>query len=190
MTNKMFYGKKSGTSRFEVPTKLNIENISQISCGGLHTLLLSADKQTVWAFGENYYGQLGHDPELGFADTPIKVPFLGEKIIVKLQCQRSDSAVLLADGEIRVWGQTWGRNSPRSINIGQVVDISMGCDFMLALTAENRLYAFGANEYGQCGQGMTSDFIEDPVEVKNLDNLHIKQISAGMEHCLIKCVKL
>ena len=205
--------------QFEVPTKLNIEKISQISCGWSHTLLLSADHKTVWAVGENCYGQLGHNPHFrrsrvyerygrqgplirrmvhidGETRTkvPIKVPFSGDKVITKLQCYGYDSAILSADGEIRVFGRTWNpagdRGTPRTINIGQVVDMSMGEGFMLALTAENRLYAFGRNSSGQCGQGYTSPFIDEPVEVENLHNLRIEQISTGYNHCLIKCTKL
>ena len=55
---------------------------------------------------------------------------------------------------------------------------------------DNRLYALGSNYHGQCGQGTTSDWIYEPVEVKNLKNLRIKQISAGYDHCLIKCSKI
>ena len=35
-----------------------------------------------------------------------------------------------------------------------------------------------------------TDFIEEPVQVKNLENVRIKQISAGVSHSLIKCTKL
>ena len=79
---------------------------------------------------------------------------------------------------------------PRVININRkIVDISMSYDFMLALTDDNRLYAFGNNYFGQCRQGTTDLFIEEPVQVKNLENVRIKQISAGWSHCLIKCTK-
>ena len=196
--HKSYVGQGVLDSNLGVPTKLNIEKISQISCGFFQTLLLSADQKTVWAFGIYRDGKLA-----GFEDwtanwenslvkSPIKVPFFGEKIIVKLQCFSFDSAVLYADGEIKVWGETWGQNPPRTINIGKVVDISMGDRFMLALTAENRVYAFGKNDRGQCGQGYISDFEDriEPVEVKNLDNLHVKQILASNGHCLIKCAKL
>ena len=194
--NKGYVGQGHLDSDVRVPTKLNIDKICQISCGAYHTLLLS-DKKTVWAFGANNYGQLGHDPELQIAKTPIKMPFSGEKKIVKIQCCGHDSAILSADGEIRVWGKTRSsRNpgSPRFVIPGQAVDISLGGTFhggfMLVLTDENRLYAFGNNKRGQCGQGSTTDpFIEQPVEVKNLQNLRIKQISAGCDHCLIKCEK-
>ena len=100
--------------------------------------------------------------------------------------------MLSADGEVTVWGETWNGGSPatpRLVNLRQVVDISMATGFMIALTSENRLYACGKNYDGRCGQVSTSDFIEEPVEVKNLENIRIKQISAGWSHCPIKCVK-
>ena len=105
------------------------------------------------------------------------------------------SAMLSEDGEITIWGET---NLPHLVKIDQkFVDISMGKQFMLALTDENRLYAFGSNYFGQCGQGTSraddpdvEHFIEHIVEVKNLHNLRIKQISAGDDHCLIKCSKI
>ena len=191
--HKDFVGQGELDSDVGVPKKLNIEKICQISCGVEHTLLLSADKKTVWAFGSNCHGQLGQGPEIRCEKTPAKVPFFGEKIILKLQCYGDDSAILSADGQIKLWGRFWNsgnRDSPRLVNIQRFVDISMGNCFMLALTSDNRLYAFGRNNHGQCGQGSTSEFIDKLVEVKNLDNLHIKQISAGYDHCLIKCAKI
>ena len=180
-------------SDIKIPSKLNVGKMSQIACGDGHTLLLSEDKKTIWAFGHNYSGQLGHDPELKFAETPVKVPFSGDKVIVKLQCIVDNSATLSEDGEIRIWGRAWNDRNPNSMRrfrINQAVDIAIGGCFMLVLTAENQLYAFGKNDCGQCGNESTREFIERPVQVRNLDNLRIKQISAGYDHCLIKCVKI
>ena len=134
----------------------------------------------------------------------MKEPFVNDKKIGKLQCGSFSSAVLSADGQVTVWGHTAKRldndsdvccngHLPRVIDIEQkVVDISMSEEsfFLLALTVDNRLYAVGNNRYGQCGQGSESDdFYEQPVQVKNLKNLRIKQLSAGSYHCLIICTK-
>ena len=194
------------------PKKLDIEKIWQIACGERHTLLLSVNQRTVWAFGCNDYGHLGHDirslPSDRYFSTPMKVPFIGDKKIIKLQCGSRSSAVLCADGEITVWGHTtqWydygNGHLPRVINIEQkVADISMSEEdfFLLALTVDNRLYAVGNNRSGQCGQGHDGEdydsddsrnFYEQPVQVKKLQNLRIKQMSAGYWHCLIVCTKI
>ena len=93
-----------------------------------------------------------------------------------------------------------------------IVDFSMGGDHMIFLTSENRLYALGHNDLHQCGQGTDDDYYQEeiseltskhlllsefanlcykePIEVTNLHNLRIKQISAGDGHCLIKCSKV
>ena len=188
-------------SDIQVPRKLEIEKICQIACGLCHTLLLSADQKTVWAFGYNQLGQLGRNTELGIHETtPVKVEFLGEKVIHKLKCGATNSAVLSADGKITMWGNLIGvdgeprfenPHEPRIIDIQQkVVDISLGGNFVLALTVNNRLYAFGNNSSGQCGQEERSDFIEEPVEVRGLAGLRIKEISAGDFHCLVKCARI
>ena len=172
-----------------------MDTISQISCSQDHALLLSTDRKTVWALGSNVFAQLGFaTTELTSTSEAIKIPFLGRKTIKKLQCDDTSSVVLTAEGKIIMWGDFEARNRqnphiPRFINIEKkVIDISMGDGFMLALTADNRLFAFGSNDRGQCGQGTIGDFIEDPVEVK-LHNLRIKEISAGKAHCLTKCSK-
>jgi len=185
--NPDFVGHGDIESSVLVPKKLDIEKIDQISCGWEHTLLLSADQKTVWAFGD-------YDLDLQEAELttrPVKVPFLGETPIVKLQCGDECSAVLRADGKIMTWGlgRELNLHDPRVLQMEQkVIDIAMSTNFLLALTADNRLFAFGSNDRGQCGQGTKSpNFIPEPVEVKGLDNIHIKQISAGEFHSLIKC---
>ena len=180
-------GPKQNLPWDRLPTKLNIERISQVACGFKHVLFLSADKKTVWGLGNDYNGQLRH--AIGhWTDTPIKVPISGDKVIVKLECFGSDSAILTEDGEVTVWGPSY-QESPRVINIKQVVDMSMGYCYMLALTSENRLYAFGDNGCGHFDQDYGPFYIHDPVEVEGLEKVRIKQISAGLSHCLIKCAK-
>ena len=191
--------------RNELPEKFDIEKTVQIASADDHMLLLSADRKTVWAWGYNEAGQLGLEKSIVDDVTfdPFKVPFLGEKEIIKIDCGGNCSAVLTVDGVIIMWGSLRLHDeeddieferlrTPRIINIEQkVVDISMGREFMLALTDDNRLYAFGNNVFGQCGQGTFEDnWLDQPVEVKGLQNLRIKQISAAAHHCMIKCAKI
>ena len=189
----------------QAPERVEIgQKVTQLSCGAEHALLLGADGKNVWTFGCNRGGQLGHNyRSVNKSYTPIKVPFLGKQKLIKLQCGDYCSAALTGDGEIILWGSmadlsdsevrldSESGHIPRVIKIEEkFVEISMLSDFMLALTDNNRLFALGNNEYGQCGQGETDqNFFEEPVEVKNLHNLHIRQISAGRYHCLIKCTK-
>ena len=105
-------------SEIEVPKKIQIEKICDVACGDNHLLLLCDDRKTVLSFGCNKYGQLGREGHVGAICSccgldkmngsqdfePIKVPFLGEREIRKLQCTSDASAVLTEDGQIILWG--------------------------------------------------------------------------------------
>ena len=154
-----------------VPKKLDVEKISRLASGETHTLLVSADRKTLWSFGDNSYGQLGIPrSQLASSKDLLKVPFTVDECIIKVQCGDSCSAVLTKDGKLIMWGSLSEKSDenehqPRVINKKKiVVDISMSCNFLLALTNENRLYALGINRCGQLGQGKVSEFVEKPVQ--------------------------
>lgn len=154
-----------------VPKKLQIEKISQIASGEVHVLLLSTDRKNLWSLGDNSCGKLGHPrDQLATSKDPIKVPLSINQCIIKVQCGDSCSAVLTKDGKLILWGSLSGKleengHQPQVINKKQiVVDISMSSNFILALTKENRLYAFGTNRCGQCGLGKVSEFVQKPTQ--------------------------
>lgn len=198
----------------KLPQKVEIEKIAQVACGFQHVVMLSVDRKTVWSFGCNAGGQLGQD-QLEYSLKPVKIPFLGEKELIKVQAGEGFSAVLTKDGKIIRWGSllsTFDRIEPKNnfdIAYGRapqvvdmknkVVDFCTGMEFMLILTDENRLYAFGSDLHGECGQALPEDidewynehwFVEQPTEVRGLQNLRIKQISAARSHCLVKCAEI
>ena len=196
---KNFIGQGDIDSHIEVPKKLDIGKICQISCSGTSTLLLSEDKKSVWGFGSNYSATLGFPQELVIVPKPAQIPFTGGRNIRKIQCAGSCSAILYVSGYVALRGYFPGNNYqdeddqwfPRGfIMKDRAVDISMNKNLLLILTVNNRLYAVGVNGQGQCGQGTTSNLMADPVDVKLPDNVRIKQISTGTNHCLIKCSKI
>lgn len=58
----------------------------------------------------------------------------------------------------------------------------------LFLTESGKIYSFGDNEYGQCGQGEERLNIFDVGRVQGLDNEIVKKVCCGFEHgmCLTK----
>ena len=156
-------------------------------------MLLSTNQKSVLGFMHNNpwsYPDLPKPTNWGL-DSTIE---LGGKRIVKVQAGDGSAAFLSADGRIITWNGYYAEYSTIEVD-ENFVDISMGVrdwsDSFLALTDDNRLFAFGNNYFGQCGQGSTTqEYISPPVEVKNTRNLRIKQISTGSTHCLIKCAKI
>ena len=140
---------------------------------------LTKSQRTVWRLSVSNSGKW----EL------VKAVVAREWTIVKIQALFRHCAVLTSDDRIvyyRYDGSTRVVGTKKNF-----VDIATGpSGYLVALTADNRLYATGNNTYGQCGQGSTSDRVRGLSEVKNLPNLRIKQISAGRFHVLIKCSKI
>jgi hypothetical protein len=88
----------SQDDRFQLPTLLNLNNVTQIACGSNHTLFLCKEK--VYACGNNADGQLG----LPITQSLIPVPIPGLSHIVSISANGDLSAALDIVGNLWVWG--------------------------------------------------------------------------------------
>ena len=66
--------------------------------------------------------------------------------------------------------------------ISSVKDICASAALTLALTDDGYVYAFGINQWGQCGLGTKTDYVLSPERVVNISN--IKAIDCGFQHSL------
>ncbi|KAJ8402341.1 hypothetical protein AAFF_G00368300 [Aldrovandia affinis] len=168
-------------------------SIGQVSCGVSHTLVLSADGMTVWAFGDGDYGKLGTGP-CTVKCYPQKVEHLCGKGIKKVACGIHFSVALAKDGHVYSFGQERLIGLPDSIlknhNRPQIVpalegvfveDIVVGAEHILALSSTGDVYAWGCNCEGQLGLGHSSP-VKEPTLVTALQGKNILQISAGRCH--------
>ncbi|XP_053543730.1 probable E3 ubiquitin-protein ligase HERC1 isoform X7 [Ictalurus punctatus] len=184
------------TSNKMVPervTALDGHHIGQVSCGINHTLALSSDGMTLWAFGDGDYGKLGTGP-CTVKCYPQKVETLCNKGVKKVGCGTHFSVVLANDGHVYTFGQERLIGLPDSMlknhNRPQVVpalegvfieDIAVGCEHILALSNTGDVYAWGCNCEAQLGLGHSSP-VKEPTLVTALQGKNIKQISAGRCH--------
>lgn len=82
----------------------DIINLYQVSCGLNHTMCVSADGSTAWAFGDGDYGKLG----LGNTTrvlSPAKIEALQGVRVKKVLCGAQFSVALANDGVVYTWGQ-------------------------------------------------------------------------------------
>ncbi|XP_066501303.1 probable E3 ubiquitin-protein ligase HERC1 isoform X2 [Hoplias malabaricus] len=184
------------TSNKMVPervTALEGYHIGQVSCGINHTLALSSDGMTLWAFGDGDYGKLGTGP-CTVKCYPQKVETLCNKGIKKVGCGTHFSVVLAKDGHVHTFGQERLIGLPDSMlknhNKPQIVpalegifieDIAVGCEHILALSNTGDVYAWGCNCEAQLGLGHSSP-VKEPTLVTALQGKNIHQISAGRCH--------
>ena len=116
------------------------------------------------------------------------------------------SLALSADGTVYAWGRNeYGQlgngvtatNSPIPVAVKTagtpiegktIVQISAKVWYALALASDGTVYAWGRNEYGQLGNGVTATNSPIPVAVKttgtSMDGKTIMQVAAGATHSL------
>ena len=149
-----------------------LENVISVAHGGNHGLAVKSDG-TVWAWGDNYGGELGQGNNVGHL-MPVQVRSkngLGMLTgVVSVACAGASSLALKADGTLVSWGYNGygqlGNNNIASQNLpvdvvsengtgqlSKVVAISGGGAFYLALKQNGTLVAWGSNLYGELGNG-------------------------------------
>src|SRR3989339_220929 len=141
----LFFGvmAASGTSLATTP---------QISAGSRHTLALKSDG-TVWAWGENGYGQCGtpNDYAKNGENTPVKVSALSN--VTAVAGGGYHSLALKSDGTVWAWGGsdyysqlgngTTG-SSPTPVQVSSlssVTAIAGGVDHSLALKSDGTVWS-------------------------------------------------
>ncbi|GAB4273739.1 MAG: hypothetical protein Kow0029_13570 [Candidatus Rifleibacteriota bacterium] len=149
-----------------------LANVASIAAGSSHCLALKADK-TVYAWGANFYGQTG----LGVSDQAIESPTLisGLNDIIQIAAGNNHSVARNSAGTLSVFGDnSMGQlaNSDTSNNKfspyqiadpTSVVLLAAGGNHNLVVTTS--VFAWGANDAGQLGNGQSSgDGVAVPVE--------------------------
>ncbi|MGZ8431920.1 MAG: RCC1 domain-containing protein, partial [Candidatus Deferrimicrobiaceae bacterium] len=122
---------------------------------------------TVWAWGQNLFGQLG-DGTSGvntYKNTPVQVTGLGG--VIAIACGSQFTLALTRDHTVWVWGNNFSGvigdwniyragNSPIPVQksgLAVVAAIAAGEDHALALVRGGSVWTWGSNGWGQLGGG-------------------------------------
>ncbi|MCX6875988.1 MAG: cadherin-like beta sandwich domain-containing protein [Verrucomicrobia bacterium] len=182
------------------------KSITAIAESVSHSLALCADG-TLAAWGLNTSGQLG-DGTTANSNTPVAVNTGGVllgKTVIAIAAGSTYSLALCADGTLAAWGDNssgqfgdgtvYSSSVPAAVRAtGTLVDksiiaIAAGDSHNLALCADGQVAAWGANTYGQLGDG-TTIMREVPVNVVTtgvLAGRAVTAIAAGASHSLALC---
>ncbi|CAM8917089.1 unnamed protein product [Rhodiola kirilowii] len=143
-----------------------------IACGWEHTAAVASDG-SLFTWGANDFGQLGDGTEKR-RKYPKKVKQLQTEFVKSVSCGAHCTAAIAetrkTDGTIStsrlwVWGQNQGSNYPRlfwgAFSPNTVIrQVSCGQVHVVALSEDGHLQAWGYNEYGQLGRGVTSEGLQ------------------------------
>lgn len=152
-----------------LPTEVHSEGeFVHAACGQVHCVALDSLGQ-VWSWGWGEFGQLGN----GLSQTSLH-----------------RAKVHIGDTGVTCRRDIPERIDSRYFNHERVIHVSGGGNFTLAVTAtlENtggRLFAFGGNEWGQCGLPANQPYdIDIPTVVEALVHTQIRSCAAGDNHAL------
>ncbi|MEI7620912.1 MAG: fibronectin type III domain-containing protein [Candidatus Moraniibacteriota bacterium] len=162
-------------------TSTPASNFTSISSGYAHNLALKSDG-TVWAWGNNGFGQLGDGTSIS-RFTPVQV--LGLTNVLAVAAGYNHSLALKNDGTVWAWG--WNaysqlgdgtqsiRNLPVQVKasatpgdyLQNVSAISLGDTHSLALKNDGTVFAWGGNGRGQIGIGYVNSMQVYPQQIKD-----------------------
>lgn len=190
-----------------------LEKIVKIAAG--HAFAVAIDEEgRLWTWGSNEYGQLANGVAATCADDPslseaismrgyaglIDDPSVVDERFTAVEAGIDFVLALTADGRVYSWGANRygqlghsGRTKtaqPRLVlgadgqPIEHVVEISAGGRSAMALTEEGRVLSWGANQYGQIGNGESGDF-RHQLTPTVIEQLHeIVAIDVGQFHAM------
>lgn len=149
---------------------------AQLAGSGYHSMALK-DDGTVWAWGDNTWGELG-DGTTEEHLTPVQVSGLTD--VISLSAGLRYSLALKRDGTVWAWGRneygqlgdgmTEERHTPvQVLGLSGViaVDAHPGGDHSLAIKNDGTVWGWGENDDGELGDGTTTAR-RYPVQVQGL----------------------
>lgn len=163
--------------------------ITSIAAAGSYSLARKSDG-TVWAWGDNTWGQLGN----GTNDQKlVATQVTGITTATTVAAGTSHSIAVVTGGALVAWGANdsgqLGNNStttsttPVSVNtLTNVTGISAGGTHSLAVDSSGNVYAWGSNSQGQLGDG-TNDQRLVPTQVATISGGSV--IVAGESHSIV-----
>jgi alpha-tubulin suppressor-like RCC1 family protein len=153
-----------------------------------------------WAWGSNSYGQLGNGTTTN-SSTPVAVSLPSGTTVTAVAGGGSHSLALTSSGQVLAWGANYngqlGNGTTTTTGCGcistpvqvslpsgtSVTAIAGGYGHSLALTSTGQVLAWGLNNYGQLGNGTTTNS-STPFPVSVPAGTTITAIAGGGQHSL------
>ncbi|MCL2680698.1 MAG: hypothetical protein FWF11_04400, partial [Coriobacteriia bacterium] len=167
------------------------QGATTFSAGSGHSLAIKPDG-TLWAWGWNSNARTGLNTTVGNQVVPVQVDTATNW--AQVSAGDAHSLATRTDGTLWAWGSNLNARTGRSTVTGnQLVPIqvdtatnwtqvSAGWEHSLAIRADGTLWAWGANDNGRTGRGITTGNTLVPTQVGTATNW--LSVSSGQHHSL------
>jgi alpha-tubulin suppressor-like RCC1 family protein len=165
------------------------DDVMSIAANGHHSQALRSDG-TVWAWGSNYWGELGDGT---WTSRPAPVRVVGLNGVIAIAAGPHHVLAVQNNGTVWSWGYNgrgqlgdgsfgYSRATPVRVHgLNDVTAVAAGEDHSLALKNDGTVWAWGENRSGQLGDGTTNGRLT-PVQVHGLSE--VTAVAAGKDHSL------
>ena len=171
-----------------------------VAAGRNHSLALTSTGQ-VFAWGDNSYGELGNGTTVSTL-IPVPVSLPSGTTVIAIAAGEQHNLALTSTGTVLAWGYNyWGQlgngtttttgcscsRSPVLVSLApgtSVAAIAGGRAHSLAVTSAGQVLAWGNGQYGQLGNGLTSDS-SIPIQLSMAPGTVVGGIAAGSDHSLV-----
>jgi len=193
--------KKKNHNKFEEIKTLENIKIIKIYSGFYHSFALS-NTGIIYGWGNNVFGQLGHDWDNKSRNLPEKIEYFNDKHIIDVICGSNHSFFTSTNGKIYSCGLNGSGqlglgktkynyySSPQEItffNNKDIIRLSTGYSHSLSLSKFGDVYSWGYNNSGRLGHG-DNKHRNQPELIKYFNNKEIIQVCLWLVffNCFIK----
>lgn len=168
------------------PTPIDgLNDVADIEAGGEFGIALKNDG-TVWTWGSNNGGALGNGSTVAGSKVPVQVADLDN--VKQISAGSFNGYALKNDGTVWAWGLNTsgqlgngGKGAESRVpvqveNLTEIVKISAGQDYAMALKSDGTVWVWGANGNGQLGNG---NYTRQPLPIQVTQLRNIKDIEAS-----------
>ncbi|MDR1604324.1 MAG: S8 family serine peptidase [Gracilibacteraceae bacterium] len=183
------------TSSFYSSTPIHVTdltNIVYVEAGAAASLAID-ESGNVYAWGYNYYGQLGN----GQNNTSTSEIFQVQNIPPIESASMSLGHVLALTEDHQVWG--WGYNGSRQLgpptgsslsmtpfqisDLPDILSVRTGQGYSTALSEDGTVWAWGSSSLWQLGLNINVSHIETPTQIPSLSN--VESLATADIHSLV-----
>jgi alpha-tubulin suppressor-like RCC1 family protein len=168
--------------------------VTAVAAGELHSLALTSTG-LVFAWGNNVTGQLGNGTTTN-SSTPVAVSLPLGTTVTAIASGYYHSMAVTSTGQVLAWGEnafgalgngaTTNSSTPVAVSLAAgttVTAIAAGGRHSLAVTSTGQVLAWGRNDFGQLGNGTTTQS-STPVAVTLASRTAVTAIAGGSNHSL------